>query len=97
MVVQELLSAKNSKVVTVRPSTTLVEAAQALTTHRIGALVVTDDAGRFEIDNVPLGTVRFQAIVPDEGIAILLAATEYCIVCTSNSNLYRWICESEPA
>jgi CBS domain-containing protein len=46
MVVQELLSAKNSKVVTVRPSTTLVEAAQALTTHRIGALVVTDDAGR---------------------------------------------------
>ena len=31
---------------TVRPSTTLVEAAQALTTHRIGALVVTDDAGR---------------------------------------------------
>ncbi len=46
MVVQELLDAKNSNVVTVRPSTTLVEAAQALTTHRIGVLVVTDDAGR---------------------------------------------------
>ena len=46
MIVQELLGAKNSKVVTVRPSTTLVEAAQALTTHRIGVLVVTDDAGR---------------------------------------------------
>ncbi len=46
MVVQELLGAKNSKVVTVRPSATLVEAAQALTMHRIGALVVTDDAGR---------------------------------------------------
>ncbi len=46
MIVQELLDAKNPNVVTVRPSTTLVEAAQALTTHRIGALVVTDDAGR---------------------------------------------------
>jgi len=46
MVVQELLGAKNSKIVTVRPSATLVEAAQALTTHRIGALVITDDAGR---------------------------------------------------
>ncbi len=46
MVVQELLDAKNSNVVTVRPSTTLVEAAQALTTHKIGVLVVTDDAGR---------------------------------------------------
>ncbi len=46
MVVKELLDAKNSNVVTVRPSTTLVEAAQALTTHLIGALVVTDDAGR---------------------------------------------------
>ena len=46
MIVQELLGAKNSDVVTVRPSTPLVEAAQALATHRIGALVVTDDAGR---------------------------------------------------
>ncbi len=46
MIVQELLDAKNPNVVTVPPSTTLVEAAQALTTHRIGALVVTDDAGR---------------------------------------------------
>ncbi len=46
MVVQELLNEKNSKVVTVRPSTTLVEAAQALAKHRIGVLVVTDDAGR---------------------------------------------------
>ncbi len=46
MVVHELLDAKNPHVVTVRPSTTLVEAAQALATHRIGALVVTDDGGR---------------------------------------------------
>ncbi len=45
MVVQELLGAKNSEVVTVRPSTPLVEAAQALAAHRIGALVVTDHAG----------------------------------------------------
>ena len=43
MIVQELLGAKNSKVVTVRPSATLVEAAQVLAKHRIGALVVTDD------------------------------------------------------
>ena len=46
MIVQELLGAENSKVVTVRPSATLVEAAQVLTKHRIGALVVTDDDGR---------------------------------------------------
>jgi hypothetical protein len=31
---------------------------------------VTDDAGRFVIENVPLGMVRFQAVVPDEGIAV---------------------------
>ncbi len=46
MTVQELLESKNSNVVTVRPSATLADAAEALTTHRIGALVVTDDAGR---------------------------------------------------
>ena len=47
MIVQELLGAKNSEVVTVRPSATLVEAAQVLTKYRIGALVVTDDNGHF--------------------------------------------------
>ena len=31
------------------------------------------------------------------GMAIVLALHEYCMVCTSNSNLNRWICESEPA
>lgn len=31
---------------------------------------VTDDAGRFVIERVPLGMVRFQAVVPDEGIGI---------------------------
>ncbi len=46
MTVQVLLEAKSSGVVTARTSTTLAEAAQTLTTHRIGALVVTDDAGR---------------------------------------------------
>ncbi len=46
MVVQELLGAKNSEVVTVRLFAPLVEAAQALAKHRIGALVVTDEAGR---------------------------------------------------
>ncbi len=45
MTVQELLESRNSDVVTVRPSATLAEAARSLTTHRIGALVVTDDAG----------------------------------------------------
>ena len=46
MIVQELVGEKNSKVVTVRPSTPLVEAAQVLAKHHIGVLVVTDDAGR---------------------------------------------------
>ncbi len=45
MMVQELLVAKNSVVVTVSP-TTLAEAARAMVDHRIGALVVADDAER---------------------------------------------------
>lgn len=48
MLIQELLEANDAEVVTARPSTTLAEAAQALTTHRIGVLVVTDDAGRLQ-------------------------------------------------
>ncbi len=46
MLVQELLEAKSSEVVTARPSMTLAEAARTLTTRHIGALVVTDDAER---------------------------------------------------
>jgi CBS domain-containing protein len=46
MLVQELLEAKNSEVVTARPSMTLAEAAQTMTTRHIGALVITDDAQR---------------------------------------------------
>jgi CBS domain-containing protein len=44
--VQELLTAKNSVVVTVNPTTTLAKAALTMVDHRIGALVVTDDAER---------------------------------------------------
>ncbi len=46
MMVQDLLTVKNSAVVTVSSTTTLVEAARTLVDHRIGALVVTDDAER---------------------------------------------------
>jgi len=46
MIVQELLGAKNSNVVTIRPTDTLVEAARVLSRHRIGALIVTDEEGR---------------------------------------------------
>ncbi len=46
MMVQELLTTKNSVVVTVSPTTTLAEAAQTMVDHQIGALVVTDDAER---------------------------------------------------
>ena len=46
MIVQELLGEKNSEVVTVRPSATLVEVSKILTKHRIGALVVTDEDGQ---------------------------------------------------
>jgi CBS domain-containing protein len=45
MIIQELLETKDSDVVTVRPSATLADTAEALATHNIGALVVTDDAG----------------------------------------------------
>ncbi len=40
------MSEKNSVVVTVSSTTTLVEAARTMVDHRIGALVVTDDAER---------------------------------------------------
>ncbi len=46
MMVQELLAEKNSTVVTVGPETTLGEAARTMVDHRIGALVVADDAER---------------------------------------------------
>ncbi len=46
MMVQELLTTKNSVVVTVSPTTTLAEAAQTMVDHQIGALVITDDAKR---------------------------------------------------
>ncbi len=44
MMVQELLAAKNSVVVTVSPTATLAEAARTMVDHRIGALVVADAA-----------------------------------------------------
>ena len=46
MIVQELLDARDTDVVTISPSATLAETAAILTTHRIGALVVTDPSGR---------------------------------------------------
>ena len=46
MMVQDLLTEKNSVVVTVSSTTTLAEAARILVDHKIGALVVTDDAER---------------------------------------------------
>ncbi len=46
MMVQNLLDAKNSVVVTVSPTATLAEAARTMVDHRIGALVVADDAER---------------------------------------------------
>ncbi len=42
--VQELLAAKNSVVVTVSPTATLAEAARTMVDHRIGAVVVADAA-----------------------------------------------------
>ncbi len=79
MVVQELLDAKNPHVVTVRPSTTLVEAAQALTTHRIGALVVTDDAGRLmgiiSERDLTKAIVQFMAGLFDRQVADVMTRT----------------------
>ncbi len=46
MMVQELLDAKNSEVVTVSPTATLADAARTMVDHRIGAVVVADDAER---------------------------------------------------
>ena len=46
MMVQDLLTEKNSAVVTVSSTTTLAEAARMMMDHRIGALVVTDDTER---------------------------------------------------
>ena len=46
MMVQELLTTKNSVVVTVSTTTTLAKAARTMVDHRIGAVVVTDDAER---------------------------------------------------
>jgi len=45
MMVQELLTAKNSAVVTVDPAMTLADAARIMVEHEIGAIVVTDGSG----------------------------------------------------
>jgi len=44
--VQELLTAKNTAVVTVSPAATLADAARTMVDNHIGAIVVTDDAER---------------------------------------------------
>ena len=46
MMVQELLTAKNSAVVTVSPTTSLAEAAKTMVDHRIGAVIVSEDGER---------------------------------------------------
>ena len=46
MMVQELLAANNSVVVTVSPTATLAEAARTMVDYRIGTVVVADDAER---------------------------------------------------
>jgi CBS domain-containing protein len=43
--VQELLTAKNSAVVTVDPAMTLADASRIMVEHEIGAIVVTDSSG----------------------------------------------------
>jgi CBS domain-containing protein len=46
MKVQDLLQAKGTAVMTIHPEATLYDALKALVHHRIGSLVVTDDAGK---------------------------------------------------
>jgi CBS domain-containing protein len=46
MKVQDLLRAKGTAVMTIHPEATLYDALAALVHHRIGSLVVTDDAGK---------------------------------------------------
>ena len=89
MVVQELLGAKNSKVVTVRPSTPLVDAAQALATHIIGALVVTDDGGRLlgiisERDLIK-AIVEFEAGLFDRHVADVMTRT--VVTCSPDASV----------
>jgi len=45
MMVQELLTAKNSAVVTVDPAMTLADASRIMVEHEIGSIVVTDGSG----------------------------------------------------
>jgi CBS domain-containing protein len=46
MTVKTILSRKGSAVVTIAPAASLAEAAKLLSTHRIGALIVTDPDAR---------------------------------------------------
>jgi CBS domain-containing protein len=46
MTVKDILAAKGGEVVSIEPTADLVTAAQLLTTHRIGVLVVVDAGGR---------------------------------------------------
>ena len=45
MMVQELLTAKNSAVVTVDPAMSLADASRIMVEHEIGSIVVTDGSG----------------------------------------------------
>jgi CBS domain-containing protein len=46
MTVRAILSSKGSTVVTIAPAASLAEATKLLSTHRIGAVIVTDPDGR---------------------------------------------------
>ena len=46
MTVWAILSSKGSTVVTIEPAASLAEATKLLSTHRIGAVIVTDSEGR---------------------------------------------------
>ena len=89
MIVQELLGAKNPHVVTVRPSTTLVEEAHALTTHRIGALVITDDAGRLlgiiSERDLTKAIVQFMAGLFDRQVADVM--TRKVVTCSPDDSV----------
>ncbi len=89
MMVQELLTTKNSVVVTVSPTTTLAEAARIMVDHQIGALVVTDDAERLlgiiSERDLTKAIVDYAARVPEQRVKDIM--TNPVVTCAPDESV----------
>ncbi|GEM_PF-149558 len=87
--VAHILTAKGTKVLTVSPDASVLEAAQVMNTHRIGSLAVVDDAqnlvGMFTERDILTRVVAAER--SPSGTRVREVMTERLLTCTPQTNL----------